>query len=112
MGTFAETVIVDYHLSCADQGKQTTIYRFHLQQTNGSLPFHFRFEAKKCKWLFSVSSIFCFWDSSNMATNSNGKWGPRLYSLICLLFAHRAKRSFVVFTFVEKETNEVICGIA
>jgi hypothetical protein len=33
-GTFAETAIVDYHLSFADQGKQTFIFGFHLQQTN------------------------------------------------------------------------------
>jgi hypothetical protein len=46
MGTFAETVIVDYRLSCADQGKQTTVYRFRLQQTNRSLPSHFPFAEK------------------------------------------------------------------
>jgi hypothetical protein len=39
MVTFAETVIVDYRLSFADQGKQTSVFHFHLQQTNGSLPF-------------------------------------------------------------------------
>jgi hypothetical protein len=40
---FAETANVDNRLSFADQGKQTSA--FHLQKTNGSLPF-----------LFSVSS--------------------------------------------------------
>jgi hypothetical protein len=40
MGIFAETAIVDYHLSIADdQGKQTSAFCFHLQQTNRSLPF-------------------------------------------------------------------------
>jgi hypothetical protein len=36
MGTFAETANVDYRLSFADQGKQTFVLRFRLQQTNGS----------------------------------------------------------------------------
>jgi hypothetical protein len=39
MDTFAETAIVDYRLSFADQGKQTSVFLFYLQQTNGSLPF-------------------------------------------------------------------------
>jgi hypothetical protein len=37
MGTFAQIAHVDYHLSFADQGKQTSAFRFRfrLQQTNG-----------------------------------------------------------------------------
>jgi hypothetical protein len=30
MGTLAETSIVDYRLSFADQGKQTSVFRFRL----------------------------------------------------------------------------------
>jgi hypothetical protein len=41
MGMFADTAIVDYHLSFADQGKHTSAFRFRLEQTNGSLPFPF-----------------------------------------------------------------------
>jgi hypothetical protein len=41
MGTLAETANVDYRLSFADQGKQTSVFRFRLQQTNGSFPFPF-----------------------------------------------------------------------
>jgi hypothetical protein len=41
MGTFAETTVVSYRLSFADQGKQTSVFRFRLQQTNGSLLFLF-----------------------------------------------------------------------
>jgi hypothetical protein len=55
MGTFAESVIVDYFLSIADQGKQT--FCFCLQQTNGSLLFTFLFVANKPNLLFSVSSF-------------------------------------------------------
>jgi hypothetical protein len=39
MGTFAETAIVDNRISFADQGKQTFVFRFHLQQTNRSMSF-------------------------------------------------------------------------
>jgi hypothetical protein len=37
MGMFDETAIIDYRLSLAGQGKQTSVFR--LQQTNGSLLF-------------------------------------------------------------------------
>jgi hypothetical protein len=46
MGSFAETAIVDYCLTFADQGKQNSIFHFRLQQTNGSL-------------LLSICSVFC-----------------------------------------------------
>jgi hypothetical protein len=39
MGTFAETAIVDYRLSFAEQGNQTYVFSSSWQQTNGSLPF-------------------------------------------------------------------------
>jgi hypothetical protein len=39
MGRFDETAIVDYRLSFADQGKQTSVFRFRFQKTNRSLPF-------------------------------------------------------------------------
>jgi hypothetical protein len=41
MGMFAETAIVDYSLSFAEKGKQTSVFCFRLQQTNGSLSFPF-----------------------------------------------------------------------
>jgi hypothetical protein len=41
MGTFAVTAIIDYCLSFADQGKQTSIFHFRLQQTNRRFPFQF-----------------------------------------------------------------------
>jgi hypothetical protein len=49
MGTFAETAIVNYHLSFADQGNQTSVFRFRLQQTNESFPFPFSVNSKKMK---------------------------------------------------------------
>jgi hypothetical protein len=41
MGTFAETVIEDYRSSFADQGKQTSVFHFRMQQTNRSLLYLF-----------------------------------------------------------------------
>jgi hypothetical protein len=57
MGTFAETAIVDYRLSFADQWKQTSVLRFRLQQTNGSLLFQFSVCNNTWKSLFSISSV-------------------------------------------------------
>jgi hypothetical protein len=42
MGSFAETSIIDYHLSFGDQGKQTFVFPFPFTaRQNGSLPFLF-----------------------------------------------------------------------
>jgi hypothetical protein len=53
-GPFAETAIVDYRLSFADQGKQTTVFRFHLQQINGSLLFLFSVCKKASKIFLGI----------------------------------------------------------
>jgi hypothetical protein len=39
MGTFAETANVGYHLSFADQGKQTSVFRYSVFRTY-MLPFY------------------------------------------------------------------------
>jgi hypothetical protein len=52
MGTFAEPAIIDYYLSFADQEKQTSVFCFRFQQTNGSLPFLFSVYIKKRKLPF------------------------------------------------------------
>jgi hypothetical protein len=41
MGMFAKTANLIYHLSFANQEKQTSIFPFRLQQTKGSLLFAF-----------------------------------------------------------------------
>jgi hypothetical protein len=70
MVTFAETEIVDYRLSFADQG-QNSIFRFRLQQTNGALPFSFSVCSKQ-KLPFSITSVFRLRNSGNMETwNAN-----------------------------------------
>jgi hypothetical protein len=52
MGTFAEKAIVDYYLSFADKGKQISVFRFRLQQTNGSLPFPFSIYGKPVDFFY------------------------------------------------------------
>jgi hypothetical protein len=43
MGAFAETAIVDYRLPFADQGNQTSVFRFSLQQKMEVCRFRFPF---------------------------------------------------------------------
>jgi hypothetical protein len=74
MGTFAETAIVNYRLSFTNQGKQTSLFRFSLQQTNGRLPLLFSVCRKQKEVAFSVSSVFRFWNSGNVETWNMGTW--------------------------------------
>jgi hypothetical protein len=62
MGMFAEKAIVDYRLLFADQGKQTSVFCFCLQQTNQS----FLFAENKRNLPFLVSSVFCLWKHRDM----------------------------------------------
>jgi hypothetical protein len=55
---FAETAIVNYRFSFANQEKQTCVLRFDLQQTNRSLPFRFFVCSKQTEVPDSVSFIF------------------------------------------------------
>jgi hypothetical protein len=48
-GTFAETAIVNCRLPFANQEKQTSVFRFCLQQTNRSLLFPFPICSKQTK---------------------------------------------------------------
>jgi predicted acetyltransferase len=68
MGTFAETAIIDYHLSFADQGKQTSVLNFSFQQLYRRLSFPFA--ANKWKLPFFVSSVFHLQNSGNMETST------------------------------------------
>ncbi len=131
---FAETATVNYRLSFADKGQQTSVFLFHLQQSIGSLPFPFSFTANKQKLPFSISSIFRLRYSGNMETWKHGdidmrhgnmkKWRhvhnnidlknsifkgkPRQFSLICLPFAHCANRSLLfVFLLTKKQTKVI-----
>jgi hypothetical protein len=78
MGMFAEIAIVDCRLSFANQGKQTSVFCFRLQQTNGYMYI------------------------------SNGKLKPRQFSLIRLPFDHHANRSLSFVCLLTKKQMEVI----
>ncbi len=63
MGTFAETVIVHYHLLFADQGKPTSVFRFRLQQTNGnchSLLVPFYMSSCVCVSIYSYLYLYLY----------------------------------------------------
>jgi hypothetical protein len=55
MSMFAETAIVGYNLSFPEQGKQTIVFCFHLQQINGSLPFLFSVGSKQMELPFYIA---------------------------------------------------------
>jgi hypothetical protein len=71
--------------------------------------FHFPFAANKWKLPFSVSSVFRLRNSRNMEMKTFRKqtWRhqtmSRRFFLICLPFAHRAKRTFFVCVFADEE---------
>ncbi len=89
MGPFAETEIVDYHLSFVNPGKQ---------QTNGSLPFPLSVykyaEVSLDIYIFICTCVYMY--IYRYATISNGKLKPRRFSLIRLPFAHSANESLSV----------------
>jgi hypothetical protein len=64
MITFAETAIVYYRLSFADQGKQISV----CSKQTGVYRFRFLFATNKRRLSFSVSSIFRLQNPGNMET--------------------------------------------
>jgi hypothetical protein len=71
MGMIAETEIIDYHLSFADQGKQTSVFHFRLQPTNRSLPFPFSICSKQTE----VAVFLQFRFPSECVCVFGGVWG-------------------------------------
>jgi hypothetical protein len=61
MGTFAETAIVNYCLSLADQGKKCPFSICVCSKQMEVYRFRFPFAEYIWKLPFSVSSIFCLW---------------------------------------------------
>jgi hypothetical protein len=119
MGTFAETPIVDYSLS-TDQGKQTSIFLFRLQQTNRSWPFPFSVFSQQmesaifcqfrfvCVCIYFYSIVIFTFTVYAAFTNGNGKRKPRPFPLIRLPFADHANGSLsFVRLFTEKQTEEI-----
>jgi hypothetical protein len=63
MGMFDETAIVDHTLSFEDQGKQTSLFNFGLQQTNGGLPISIFFLQQtngSCHFPLVLLSVFIY----------------------------------------------------
>jgi hypothetical protein len=61
MGTFAETAIIDYHLSFANQGKQTSVEASETRGTTARCPhvyFLFLLVAIKIKFAMEKNAIF------------------------------------------------------
>jgi hypothetical protein len=75
MGMFAEIVHVDYRFSFVDQGKQTSVFRFYLQQTNRScrIPLVTFF----CKYI--CINVHIHIDIYNDVSKRNGKRNPRSF---------------------------------
>ncbi len=117
MGMFADLAIVDYHLSFYDQGKQTSVFCFCLQQTNGSLLFPFSICRKQTKvavfhghgdketlrWIHGNMET---WRHRDMET-SNGKWkmGAQPIFLNPFTLWSLCKGKFVFCLFVDEEKN-------
>jgi hypothetical protein len=76
---FAETAIVDYHLSFDDQGKQTSVFYFrfaankgkfaisvcHLQQTNRILLLSISFVYHTYIYIETAAYIYIFFNAAN-----------------------------------------------
>jgi hypothetical protein len=113
MGTFAETVIIDYHLSFATKenklpvfvsicSKQTKVCHFclTLAANKRKLPFseYIYIHIHMLKW----QNIFIY-----ICSCSNGKRKSKRFTLIRLPFAHCANGRFLfVHPFVDEETNK------
>jgi hypothetical protein len=80
-----QTSIIVYHLP-APQGIQTSVLRFPLQKTNGSLPFPFSIYIYICRYL----SLYIY----TAVSNSKRKTEAHVFSLIHLPFAHCANGSY------------------
>jgi hypothetical protein len=53
MGTFAETAIVDYRLSFADQGKQKSVFRLQQKRKFAVSDFHLQKRKRNCHFLLA-----------------------------------------------------------
>jgi hypothetical protein len=115
MGTFAETAIVDYRSSFANEGKQTSVFYFRLQQQTEVCQCCLPLGANKWKLPFSVSSVFCIhmlricclFNMYIYATVSNRKRITKAQAIFLNPFTVNSlcKCKFVVCPFVDEETK-------
>jgi hypothetical protein len=107
-GHVFEPANIDYPLSFADQGKQTSVFCFRLQQTNGSCCLYFYTNTHiHIAHIYIYTCIYTY--IYIYAVIPNGKLKPRRFSLILLPFAHRANGSLTFICLLTKKQTEVIC---
>jgi hypothetical protein len=58
MGMFAKTAVVDYYLSFADQGKQTSLFHFQCRKRTEVFRFVFRL-LQTTEIIYSAYKMFC-----------------------------------------------------
>jgi hypothetical protein len=107
----AESANGDYRLLFPDQGKQTSIFRgFFCPSThiyvywNGSTYIYIYTYISIYIYIYFYIYIYIY----IYAAVSNGKQKPRLFSLNCLPFSHRANRRFSFVGLFTKKQTEVI----
>jgi hypothetical protein len=93
LDTFAATAIVDYFLF-ADQGKQTSVFRFRFRKTKRSLPLPF----SVCRKQTEVAVYMETW--RHQMENGSPGGSPS--------FVHRANRSLSFVRLLTKKQTEVI----
>ncbi len=116
MGSFAETA---YRLPFifSNHGKQTFVFCFHLQQTNGNLPFRLLKTNGRCRFPFADCGIpetwrhghgdmvmeIWTWKSGHRDIRQKTEVHSSFFNLftICSVW----KRKFVVCLFVDNETK-------
>jgi hypothetical protein len=113
MGRYAETATVDHLLSFADLWKQSSVFRFPLQQTNGSLPFPFSVCSKQTEVVIFLVSVFCIYIYGKQNyiyisccfKQKTKKRPPQAIFLNPFTICSSCKCKFVVCLFVDEETN-------
>ncbi len=106
MSNFAETARVDYRLSFADQGKQTSVFLFFLYQRNGSLPFSVC-SKQICRSRCFPLVTFSIYIYIYICCHFKRKQNPRQFAFIHLLFDYYANRSLFVHVLTKKHTEVI-----
>jgi hypothetical protein len=99
MGTFAETANVDYRLLFAELGKQTSVLSIDIYIRKQNYVYiiyiHIHIHIHIPIYIMPLQT-------------EDGKWKPRCFSLIRLLFAHRTNGSLSFVRLLTKKQTEVI----
>jgi hypothetical protein len=107
-----ETAIVDYRLSFADQGKQTSVFSVSVFSKQTEVcHFRFPFAKNKRKLPFSVSSVFRVRNSVNMeieTSNRKRKTEAQAIFLNSLTICSSCKRKLSFVRLLTKKQTEVI----